>query len=57
MSVMILVLLYVFMLDFFIFLDIEGWGISPRGAGYLFGSDVVQQVLLKFTVSNHLCRK
>ena len=24
--------------------DIEGWGISPRGAGYLFGSDVVQQV-------------
>eukprot|EP01134_Creolimax_fragrantissima_P004907 CFRG4907T1 len=22
--------------------DIEGWGISPRGAGYLFGGDVVQ---------------
>lgn len=21
--------------------DIEGWGVSPRGAGYLFGSDVV----------------
>ena len=21
--------------------DIEGWGLSPRGAGYLFGSDVV----------------
>ena len=21
--------------------DIEGWGISPRGAGYLFGGDVV----------------
>eukprot|EP00127_Corallochytrium_limacisporum_P005562 Clim_evm79s207 gene=Clim_evmTU79s207 len=23
--------------------DIEGWGLSPRGAGYLFGSEVVQQ--------------
>eukprot|EP01064_Diplonema_japonicum_P038686 TRINITY_DN9442_c7_g1_i1.p1 TRINITY_DN9442_c7_g1~~TRINITY_DN9442_c7_g1_i1.p1 ORF type:complete len:325 (+),score=40.60 TRINITY_DN9442_c7_g1_i1:59-976(+) len=23
--------------------DIDGWGLSPRGAGYLFGSDVVQQ--------------
>ena len=22
--------------------DIEGWGLSPRGAGYLFGVDVVQ---------------
>ena len=21
--------------------DIEGWGLSPRGAGYLFGADVV----------------
>ena len=26
--------------------DIEGWGISPRGAGYLFGSDVVAQVCI-----------
>ena len=25
-------------------LDTQGWGVSPRGAGYLFGSDVVQQV-------------
>ncbi len=24
--------------------DLKGWGISPRGAGYLFGSDVVQEV-------------
>lgn len=24
--------------------DIEGWGISPRGAGYLFGHDVVSEV-------------
>lgn len=23
--------------------DIEGWGLSPRGAGYLFGGDVVSQ--------------
>ena len=29
---------------FFLCIDCEGWGISPRGAGYLFGSDVVQQV-------------
>ena len=21
--------------------DIDGWGLSPRGAGYLFGSDIV----------------
>ncbi|CAG8619997.1 12338_t:CDS:10 [Cetraspora pellucida] len=25
--------------------DIEGWGISPRGAGYLFGGDIVAQFL------------
>jgi serine/threonine-protein phosphatase 4 catalytic subunit len=25
--------------------EIEGWGLSPRGAGYLFGGDVVQQFL------------
>lgn len=24
-------------------LDTQGWGVSPRGAGYLFGSDVVTQ--------------
>lgn len=23
--------------------DIDGWGLSPRGAGYLFGADVVKQ--------------
>ncbi len=23
--------------------EIEGWGLSPRGAGYLFGRDVVDQ--------------
>ncbi len=26
--------------------DLKGWGISPRGAGYLFGSDVVQEVCI-----------
>ena len=25
-------------------IDIDGWGISPRGAGYLFGNDVVSEV-------------
>ena len=28
-------------------LDTQGWGVSPRGAGYLFGSDVVTQVYCK----------
>ena len=23
--------------------DIHGWSMSPRGAGYLFGSDIVEQ--------------
>merc|ERR1712222_77983 len=23
--------------------DLEGWGLSPRGAGYLFGGDIVKQ--------------
>jgi serine/threonine-protein phosphatase 4 catalytic subunit len=25
------------------FVEIDGWGLSPRGAGYLFGADVVKQ--------------
>lgn len=25
------------------FLDIRGWGVSPRGAGYLFGADITKQ--------------
>mmetsp|Transcript_6945 Transcript_6945/g.10966 ORF Transcript_6945/g.10966 Transcript_6945/m.10966 type:complete len:112 (+) Transcript_6945:743-1078(+) len=23
--------------------DVDGWGMSPRGAGYLFGADIVKQ--------------
>ena len=30
--------------------EINGWGLSPRGAGYLFGGDVVE----KFNESNRL---
>ena len=30
--------------------EIEGWGLSPRGAGYLFGGDVVQ----KFNEQNNI---
>lgn len=30
--------------------ETQGWGVSPRGAGYLFGSDVVQQ----FNTSNDI---
>ena len=30
--------------------DTQGWGVSPRGAGYLFGSDVVAQ----FNSTNNL---
>lgn len=25
--------------------DIDGWGLSPRGAGYLFGNDIVAQFI------------
>ena len=28
--------------------DIDGWGLSPRGAGYLFGGDVVSHVSISF---------
>lgn len=28
---------------FSLLVDTTGWGVSPRGAGYLFGSDVVAQ--------------
>ena len=28
--------------------DIDEWGVSPRGAGYLFGCEVVSQVCVHF---------
>ena len=30
--------------------DTQGWGVSPRGAGFLFGSDVAQQ----FNTANNI---
>jgi diadenosine tetraphosphatase ApaH/serine/threonine PP2A family protein phosphatase len=30
--------------------DIEGWGLSPRGAGFLFGHNIVKQ----FSHTNHI---
>lgn len=33
--------------------DTQGWGVSPRGAGYLFGSDVVAQVIGRTHRMNH----
>ena len=35
--------------------ETQGWGVSPRGAGYLFGSDVVQQFNLANDISI-ICR-
>jgi len=35
--------------------DMTGWGISPRGAGYLFGGDVVKQFLQGNNLSK-ICR-
>jgi serine/threonine-protein phosphatase 4 catalytic subunit len=36
-------------------LDTQGWAISPRGAGYLFGSDVADQFCQSNDVSL-ICR-
>lgn len=35
--------------------DTQGWGVSPRGAGYLFGSDVVAQFNAKNCI-DVICR-
>jgi len=35
--------------------DIDGWGLSPRGAGYLFGGDIVQQFNEQNNI-NLICR-
>ena len=38
-------LIYFMVVLLFVFIaDIQGWGVSPRGAGFLFGQDVVTQV-------------
>lgn len=34
----------IWVIDMLCYIDIAGWGYSPRGAGYLFGGDVVQTV-------------
>lgn len=34
----------IWVIDIIYYIDIAGWGYSPRGAGYLFGGDVVQTV-------------
>lgn len=31
--------------------DVEGWGLSPRGAGYLFGGDIVNQFIHQNSLS------
>ena len=31
--------------------DMDGWGLSPRGAGYLFGGDVVEKVYTEHPLS------
>ncbi len=32
--------------SFFFHVEVDGWGVSPRGAGYLFGSKVAEEVRL-----------
>ena len=29
-------------------IEIDGWGLSPRGAGFLFGGDIVSNVIFSF---------
>lgn len=40
---------------FELFLEIEGWNLSPRGAGYLFGGDVVEEFNRKNNIE-FICR-
>jgi hypothetical protein len=35
--------LWILTMLYLVITETQGWGVSPRGAGYLFGSDVVQQ--------------
>lgn len=36
-------------------IEIEGWNLSPRGAGYLFGGDVVEEFNRKNNIE-FICR-
>jgi serine/threonine-protein phosphatase 4 catalytic subunit len=40
----------VYILLLFLFIEIEGFGLSPRGAGFIFGGDVVE----KFCRNNNI---
>ena len=35
--------------------EIAGWAISPRGAGYLFGASVTQEVSITILLRKHFC--
>ena len=37
------------------YLEIDGWGLSPRGAGYLFGGDVADE-FNRFNNIDLICR-
>jgi diadenosine tetraphosphatase ApaH/serine/threonine PP2A family protein phosphatase len=34
--------------------DISGWAVSPRGAGYLFGSKATKEVIVTIKIYNRL---
>lgn len=36
---------FALVLNWLIYTDIEGWGLSPRGAGFLFGADITKQFI------------
>ena len=53
---LILLLLLLFLNYYYsYYLDISGWGLSPRGAGYLFGQDVVEE-FNKLNSIEYICR-
>lgn len=36
--------------------DVDTWAISPRGAGWLFGAKVTNEVMMRFCAAFHNCR-